>query len=187
MPHAAAETLSDLESTVVLENVKNKECVVIFILDRMELGPTGLIALLHVMVVPDSDLDLIIVVNQMMFKQSLVALPVSIQLGQSGLVARAVMNSMMNLFLQLELDSMIAQLNLKSKKRLVLHHVVPTGLHGAVGHRAPPAAVMVSPLEHESVLDLMSSVPILAVFLLRLASVKEASAVIIHLNGHHAV
>ena len=119
-----------------------------FTVEAMVHGQPGQNVLLHVTVVPNIDHVLMIVVNQMTSKLFSVVAPDGTLLGPLGRPALFAMNSMMNLFWPLALESMIVVVKVKSKKRLVSHHDVHTGPHGADGQVVLPHVVVESLQEH---------------------------------------
>ena len=111
-------------------------------------GQPGQNVLLHVTVVPNIDHVLTIVVNQMTSKLFSVVAPDGTLLGLPGHPALFAMNSVMNLFWLHALESTIAVVKVKCKKRLVSHHVVHIGPHGADGQVVLLHVVVESQQEH---------------------------------------
>lgn len=123
-----------------------------FTQDHTAPGHHGPNALQHVTVAPNIDHVFMIVVNQMMFKQSSVVVLDDIPTGLLGPHVPSAMNSPMNLLWPHDPESMIVVPKVKSKKRLVLHHDVHTGQHGADGQVVQLHVVQESQQDHVSVM-----------------------------------
>ena len=119
---------------------------------HMAPGRHGQNALQPVTVVPNIDRVFMIVANQMTSRPSFVVAPDDTPTGPPGPPAPSAMSSPMNLFWHHDLECTIAVPKVKFKKKLVLHHDVHTGQHGADGQVAVPHVALESPHDHVNVM-----------------------------------
>ena len=147
----------------------------------------GVNALQHATVVPNIDPDRMIADNLMILKLFSVVPLVCTLPGPIGQHALYVMALKMNSFYLLDLDSRVALAKVKSKKRLVVHHVVHTGQSGVAGQHAAHHVAVDSLNELENAWDQMNSAHLSLVSLLKPVPVMaDVDATSFH-NGHLAV
>ena len=115
-------------------------------------GRHGQSALQHVTVDPNTDHVSMIVANRMMSRPSCVVAPDDTPTGPPGPLVPSAMSSLMNLFWHHDLECTIAAPKVKFKKKLVSHHDVRTGQHGADGQVAVPHVAQEFQQDHVNVM-----------------------------------